>query len=240
MASINFINVTVTFNLISAEHRSLKKKLLLGKSKFKNIINSNSEGMIKVEALKEINLSINDGDRIGVMGPNGAGKSTFLRVASQIYAPTTGEVEVDGSVLPLINPSIALDPFSSGIENIKSRAILMGVKKEQINDFVNSVSDISELGDYLYLPFHTYSSGMQMRMAFAISMATKPDILVMDEWLSVADEEFQEKSTKLLNEKINQSKILILASHDKELINSICNKFIYLENGNALISNDFK
>jgi lipopolysaccharide transport system ATP-binding protein len=192
---------------------------------------NNQHEVVQIDALKNINIKIKSGERIGVIGGNGSGKSTFLRLCSRIYEPSTGTININGNVSSLINVNIGIDPESTGRENIKLRLVMLGFNNNQINELFNEIIQFSELNQFIDLPFYTYSTGMQLRLAFATSVFIKPEILIMDEWLATGDKDFQEKAEKKLNSIIENSKILILASHSKDLILKTCTRVIWLENG---------
>jgi lipopolysaccharide transport system ATP-binding protein len=179
-------------------------------------------------ALKNITLALKDGDRFGVMGPNGSGKSTLLRTLAGVYLPTSGTIEVKGRVASLIDISLGMDGEATGYENIRMRGIMMGLSLKQIRTMEDEIADFSGLGDFLNMPIRTYSTGMHMRLGFAVSTAIEADIILMDEWLSVGDSEFILKAEKRLENFIKRSSILVIASHSNDLIEKITNKTIRL------------
>ena len=227
--SINLENVSVSFPIFNVKTQSLKNKII--KSVMGNIISNNQDKVVHIDALKNINIKIESGERIGVIGGNGSGKSTFLRLCSRIYKPSTGSIDIKGDISSLINVNVGIDPESTGRENIKLRLIMLGYNNNQINELLNQIIEFTELNQFIEFPFYTYSTGMQMRLAFATSVFIKPEILIMDEWLATGDKDFQEKAEKKLNNIIENSKILILASHSKDLILKTCTRVIWLENG---------
>ena len=165
------------------------------------------------------------------MGHNGSGKTTLLRVLCGIYPPTSGIVSIEGRVNALINIMFGVDYESSGRENIKLRGLLMGLSRRRINDIIDEVVDFSELNDFIDLPMRTYSSGMALRLAFAVATSIDTDILVLDEWLSVGDQEFTQKAEERLIGLISKAKILVIASHNEHLIDRTCTRKIMLEHG---------
>lgn len=181
-----------------------------------------------VMALSNITLQLKDGDRLGVMGPNGAGKSTLLRTLAGVYLPTSGTIEVKGRIASLIDISLGMDVEASGFENIRMRGIMMGLSLRQIRSMEDEIADFSGLGDFLHMPIRTYSTGMHMRLGFAVSTAVAADIILMDEWLSVGDSEFILKAEKRLEDFIGRSSILVIASHSEDLIKKTANKIINL------------
>ena len=227
--SIIINDASVSFPIFNVKTYSLKNRII--KSVMGNITSNNHDKIVHIDALKNINLQIKSGERIGVIGGNGSGKSTFLRLCSRIYEPSTGTININGNISSLINVNIGIDPESTGRENIKLRLVMLGYNNDQINELINSIIEFTELNQFIDLPFYTYSTGMQMRLAFATSVFIKPEILIMDEWLATGDKDFQEKAEKKLNSIIENSKILILASHSKDLILKTCSRVIWLENG---------
>lgn len=200
---------------------------------------SDEQGCIVVRALQNICLDLKEGDRLGVIGHNGAGKSTLLRVISGVYDPTGGSVEVTGKVTSLIDLSLGMDGEATGIENIFLRGALLGFKRRWLSKKIKEIVDFAGLGDFIEMPLRTYSTGMQMRLAFSIATLEQPEILVMDEWLSVGDADFQEKSQQRLNEIIKKTNILVIATHSVELVQRVCNRMIKLERG-AMIKTDIE
>ena len=227
--SIIINDASVSFPIFNLKTYSLKNRII--KSVMGNITSNNHDKIVHIDALKNINIQIKSGERVGVIGGNGSGKSTFLRLCSRIYEPSTGTIDIKGNISSLININIGIDPESTGRENIKLRLVMLGYNNDQINELINSIIEFTELNQFIDLPFYTYSTGMQMRLAFATSTFIKPEILIMDEWLATGDKDFQEKAEKKLNSIIEDSKILILASHSKDLILKTCTTVIWLENG---------
>lgn len=188
-------------------------------------------GVSVIQSLRNINLELRAGDRLGIMGHNGAGKSTLLRLLAGVYEPTVGEYRREGSVASLIDPNMGIEPDATGVENIVLRCLMMGYTRKQIDTFTSEIIDFSGLGEYMYMPVRTYSTGMLMRLSFSISTCIKADILLMDEWLSVGDAEFRSKAEVKMREVLKATGILILASHSPELLLNECNKFVNLEHG---------
>jgi lipopolysaccharide transport system ATP-binding protein len=222
MAHIKLDQASVEIPIYSNHNRSIKNSLLKNLTKDKVLPHS-------VKALNNITLNLKDGDRLGVMGPNGAGKSTLLRTLAGVYHPTSGSIDVSGSIASLIDISLGMDSEATGYENIRMRAIMMGMKLKQIKLIEDEIADFTELGKFLELPIRTYSTGMHMRLGFAVSTTVPADIILMDEWLSVGDSDFLVKAEKRLHDYIQKSSILVIASHSEDLIAKLSNQVIRLE-----------
>lgn len=229
MAFIQFDKVCVDFPIYSASSRSLKKRLL--EVATGGQLNTDPHGHVVVRALRDLNLTLRDGDRVGLLGHNGAGKSTMLRLLGGVYEPSAGTARIDGKITSLIDILLGIDREATGRENIYFRGTLLGMSKSHIQRRMEEIVDFSELGDFIDMPLHTYSSGMHLRLAFAVSTIMQPEILVMDEWLSVGDEGFKRKAEARLAELVQASNILVIASHSRELILRTCNRVIWLEHG---------
>jgi lipopolysaccharide transport system ATP-binding protein len=222
MASIHLQNVSVKIPVFSNHSRSIKNSFLKKFLKEKNLIQS-------VTALNGINLDLKDGDRLGVMGPNGSGKSTLLRTIAGVYQPSLGNIKVQGRIASLIDVSLGMETEATGFENIRMRGIMMGMKLKQIKLIEEEIADFTELGKFLELPVRTYSTGMHMRLSFAVSTTIPADIILMDEWLSVGDSNFLIKAEKRLQDYISKSSILVIASHSEELISKLATQTLRLE-----------
>lgn len=234
MTHILLNNVCVDFPIYnSATGRSLKNHLM--KAVTGGMMGSNEQGHIVVKALHNICLDLKEGDRLGVLGHNGAGKSTLLRVISGVYEPTGGSILVKGKVNSLIDLSLGMDSEATGIENIFLRGALLGLNRRWLSAKVKEIVDFAGLGNFIEMPLRTYSTGMQMRLAFSIATLQQPEILVMDEWLTVGDADFQEKAQQRLQEIIKKTSVLVIATHSPELVQQVCNRMIRLERG-ALIT----
>jgi lipopolysaccharide transport system ATP-binding protein len=229
MAFIELVNAGLDFPIYNASSQSLKSQLLEVATGGK--LRKADRGHVIVKALDNLNFKIADGERVGLLGHNGAGKSTLLRLLGKVYEPTSGLIRVEGSVGSLIDISLGMNPEATGRENIYMRGSLLGLNKNQMNQLFDAIVDFSELGDFIEMPVRTYSSGMHLRLAFAVSTVIRPDILIMDEWLSVGDEAFKAKAELRLKSVVEDSKILVIASHSEEMLRSVCNRVIWLEHG---------
>lgn len=229
MASIKFDNVSVDFPIYNASGRSLKKNLI--RVATGGQIGADPSGRVVVRALENLNFTLNDGDRVGLLGHNGAGKSTLLRLLSGVYAPTHGTASIHGEIGSLIDISLGIDPEATGRENIYLRGALLGMTKGIITKRIDEIVEFSELGDFIDMPLRTYSSGMHLRLAFAVSTIVRPEILLMDEWLAVGDESFKHKAEERMTEMVQSTNILVLASHARDLLMHTCNRVMWLEHG---------
>ncbi|WP_408913953.1 ABC transporter ATP-binding protein [Brucella pseudogrignonensis] len=229
MSVIHLQNVSVEFPIYNSTSRSLKNRVLSIATGGK--IERRSDRLVIVRGLDNVSLTFRDGDRIGLIGHNGSGKTTLLRVLSGIYIPTHGSSVIKGHCVSLIDIRLGIDPDATGRENIRLRAAMMGMSPAEINENFDQIAEFSGLGEFLDVPFRTYSTGMQLRLAFATSTAVRPEILIMDEWLSTGDEDFKERANTRMRELVDSTKILVLASHSKELMKKNCNKIIWLEHG---------
>jgi ABC-type polysaccharide/polyol phosphate transport system ATPase subunit len=229
MARIDLRKVSVEFPVYNINARSFKKRFLRVATGGSVVEDANQH--VIVNALKDITLSMKDGDRIGLIGHNGSGKSTFLRLLSRIYEPSNGDIRIDGNVSPLLDIMHGIEAELTGYENIITRGTVLGLSRQQIKEKTQEIIELSGLGDYLAMPLRTYSSGMMVRLAFAISTSINPDILLIDEVFGAGDADFMEKARKKMVSLLNQSSIVVMATHSDELIQEFCNKALLLEGG---------
>jgi ABC-type polysaccharide/polyol phosphate transport system ATPase subunit len=182
-------------------------------------------------ALKNINFDVKKGEVLGVIGRNGSGKSTLLKILSGLILPDKGEYIVRGKRPVLLSLGAGFDGELSGIENIYLNSLLLGHKKEEVDQKLNEIIEFSELGNFVYEPVRTYSSGMRSRLAFSIAISLDPDILLIDEVLGVGDQAFREKSEKAILDKIKQNKTVIIVTHSASLVNKICDRVVWIHLG---------
>jgi len=187
-----------------------------------------------VRALENVTLTVHHGDQLGIIGHNGAGKSTMLRVFAGIYQPSQGTISIEGRVSPLFSTSPGLDLDDTGYENIVTCGLLLGMSRDEIERKLPEIEAFSELSDYLALPARTYSTGMLVRLGFAIATAIDPEILLLDEELGAGDARFAMHAAKRIEALIERSSIVVLASQSEELIRQICNRAILLDHGRVI------
>lgn len=229
MAKINLQSIFVEFPIYNVNARSLKKRFIRLGTGGKVLEDANKH--IVVNALDNITLTIEHGDRIGLVGHNGAGKSTFLRLLAGIYEPTRGSITIEGSVSPMLDINQGIEAEFTGYDNIFMRGAILGLSNREIAEKVAEIAAFSELGDYLSMPLRTYSSGMQVRLAFAIAACIDPDILLIDEVFGAGDATFMKKARQKMISLLSQSSIVVLATHSTELIEEFCNKALLLDTG---------
>jgi lipopolysaccharide transport system ATP-binding protein len=233
MTEILFKNAGVQFSLFSGKHQSIRSKFIATATGGQ--MAQDPSGKVVVRALENVSLNVHEGERVGLMGRNGAGKSTLLRVISKVYRPTSGSATITGSIASLIDISLGINPEATGRQNIYLRAAMLGIPKKEINARFDEIVEFSELGDFIEAPVRTYSSGMQLRLAFSVSTVFVPEILVMDEWLGVGDQDFKGKAEARLQEVVSKSRILVLASHSRKLLEKTCTRGILLEKGEVVM-----
>jgi lipopolysaccharide transport system ATP-binding protein len=229
MAHIILKQASVVLPIFNSSARSLTNKLVSAATG--GALTAQKGGHLSIEALRDLDLNIVAGERLGIVGHNGSGKSTLLRLLSGIYEPSSGSIEKSGSIASLVDISLGINGENTGRENIFLRGKLMGLSKKEIDEKIDEIIEFSELGDYINLPVRIYSSGMLLRLAVSVSTSITADILIMDEWLSVGDGAFGERASARLSGLVDESEILIIASHDRDLIEKTCNKVVWLEHG---------
>lgn len=204
------------------------------------VLAADAADRVTVRALDHLSFDFKEGERIGLTGPNGSGKTTLLRVLAGIYEPTSGFVSVKGRVASMLSITLGMEVDATGYENIFLRGTLLGMRRKEIAKLVDEVCEFSELGDYIYMPLRTYSSGMTMRLMFAISTSVQADIILMDEWLSAGDQEFTGKAEKRLTQLVDRAKLLVIASHSPDVIKNTCTRVIHLKHGKIVGDREVK
>lgn len=236
MASITLTSVSIDFPIYGISTRSLKKQLLRFSTGGK--LSKSENEIVTIRALDNLSLTIEHGDRVGLIGHNGAGKSTLLRVLSRIYEPTIGDINIDGKVTALLDVMLGMDAESTGYENIVLRGILYGLKYQDIIRKQAEIAEFTELGDYLSMPVRTYSSGMQVRLAFGMATSMMPEILILDEVIGAGDAAFIDKAKQRMHHMIHSSDIVVIASHDTAILKDLCTKVLWLDAGKVSFFGD--
>lgn len=228
LARIDITDVSVFFPLYHGGSRSLKKTVMAAAS---GRLGQDRQSRVVVQALRDISFSLQSGDRLGLVGANGAGKTTLLRTLGGIYEPVTGHVRLQGSVTTLLDTSLGMNLELTGRENIQLRGLYTGIARADIPALEEDVAQFAGLGDFIDLPVRTYSSGMVVRLAFAMATASRPQILLMDEWFVVGDAEFMEKAKDRLEGMVRGSDILVLSTHSLDIIRSWCTRVLWIDQG---------
>lgn len=221
--------VSVSFPVYQGGSRSLKKSLLSRGSAGR--IARDADDRITIDALHEVSLSLDKGDRLALIGANGAGKTTLLRVMAGIYEPVAGTVSVRGRISPMFDIALGIDTDLSGYDNIRLRGLLLGLPAREIDRLLPGICDFTELGDYLDMPVRTYSSGMMLRLTFAVATCFEPEVLLMDEWILAGDAHFMAKARARIDSFVEKASALVLASHNLDICRRWCNKAVWMEQG---------
>ncbi len=220
--------MSIEFPVFGVRSRSFKSSIL-------NTVTGGGilkdDSLITIKAIDDVSFSLEPGDRVGLIGHNGSGKTTLLRAMAGVYFPTKGLLNVEGSISSLLDIFLGMDMDATGRENIVTRGLIMGFTFESIIERVDEIATFSGLGEFIDLPMRTYSSGMAMRLAFAASTSFDANIVLMDEWLSVGDENFSRSSERRIKKLIDRAEIVVFASHDHKLLKNICNKTIVMNGG---------
>lgn len=221
-------NITVRYKIANDRVSSLKEFVI------KKIKKSITEK--EFLALDNVSFTVKKGDVVGVVGRNGAGKSTLLKVVSGIQKPTSGNIVLNGRVVPMLELGAGFDMELSGKENVYLNGAVLGYSKEFLDEKYNDILEFSELGDFINMPVRNYSSGMVARLAFSIASMVNPEILIVDEVLSVGDENFQRKSKNRMIELMSGGSTVLFVSHNIKQIEEICNKAVWLEHGKVVMT----
>jgi ABC-type polysaccharide/polyol phosphate transport system ATPase subunit len=206
---------------------SLKEYLLQG------FFRRSKKTTFEVQALEDLDLTVDEGDRLGIIGPNGAGKSTLLKLLAGIYPPTAGRRQVNGQICALFDIALGFEPDASGWENMMYRGYLQGETPQSIRAKMQPIAEFSELGDFLNMPVRYYSAGMMVRLAFSIATAIEPEILIVDEVLSAGDMAFQSKARQRIKDLMSTARAVIVVSHDLASLEMVCDRVLWLDHGRA-------
>lgn len=220
----------IEFNDVHKEYLLYKNE----KARFKAIFTKN-KGVKRHVALKGISFKIYEGESVGIIGKNGAGKSTILKMITGVSFPTSGNITVRGKVAALLELTAGFSPDMTGIENIYFKGYLLGLTDTEIKAIEQDIVDFADLGEYIDQPVRTYSSGMKMRLGFAININIKPDILVVDEALSVGDTEFKIKCRNKINDVIAAGVTVLFVSHSQDSVEETCNRALFLKDGKIAV-----
>ncbi len=185
-------------------------------------------------ALRNISFSLNKGDRVGIIGHNGAGKSTLLKTLCRVYEPSSGQIAIDGKIAPLLEIGAGFHPDFTGRENIFFNGAILGFSKTQLQAIESEVIQFAEIEEFIDTPVKYYSTGMYTRLAFSLATAMHPDILILDEIFNGGDAAFKEKATVRMKAMIDKANIMIMVSHDLQLVKSLCNRVLWLNQGHLL------
>lgn len=229
MARILLDQISVQFPIYNADTRSLKTRIM--RMTTGGHIGRDADNRVCVEALTDVTLTFEHGDRVALVGDNGAGKTTLLRVLAGIYEPVKGTFYREGRAVPLFDMALGMNPEATGFENIRLRGRFLGLDSKAIRSRMDEIAEFTELGDYLAMPVRTYSTGMMLRLAFAICTSIEPEIMLMDEWIGVGDAAFLTKASQRLNDFIGRAGILVVASHSTTLLEANCNKGVLMRAG---------
>lgn len=231
MSIIQLENVNLIFKVW--KEKRIKDILIPGSNKFNEFTDDGS-----VHAIKNMNLCIKDGERVAIIGHNGAGKSTFLKMISGIYPITSGKLNVEGKISSMFELATGFEMEQSGWDNIYLRGLMLGETPDEILSKMKSIAEFSELGSFLNMPVKYYSSGMFVRLAFSISTAIEPDILLLDEVVAAGDAGFINKAKMRLEEMIETSKILVYVTHSMDMALTLCNRCIWFEKGEIVLDGE--
>lgn len=223
--------VTMEFDLNQGKIRSLKERL------FAKVDEQLKEPM-KFQALKDVSFHLKKGETLGVIGNNGAGKSTLLKIISGIMKPTKGKVAINGSIAPMIELGTGFDYELSAQENIYLSGAVLGYSKKLLDEKLEEIFDFSELWEFQNVPVKYFSSGMVARLAFSISTIVRPDLLIVDEILSVGDIPFQKKSFRKMQEMMTGGATVIYVSHNIDSVSEMCGRVIWLEHGSVCLDGE--
>lgn len=233
MSLIQLDNVDLVFKV--QRERRIKDIIIPGSQRF----NAFEHGK-EVRAIKHMDLTVHDGERLAIIGHNGAGKSTFLRMVSGIYHPTSGNMVVEGRISGMFEFATGFEMEQNGWDNIYLRGLMLGETPNEIKAKMMEIAEFSELGDFLNMPVKYYSSGMLVRLAFSVSTAIDPDILLLDEALAAGDAAFIQKAQERMKGLMQKSKILVLVTHGMQAAVELCNRCIWLDRGEIVMDGDPK
>ena len=231
-------NVAVSVEHVSMEFKVTKDKIDTLKEYVIRTLKRNKKEKEKVRVLDDISFKVYKGDKLGILGFNGAGKSTLLKILAGIYEPTSGKIEINGKVAPLLELSAGFDKNYSGRKNIYLNGAFLSMDKSFLDEKFDEIVEFSELGEYINYPVKNYSSGMRAKLGFSIATLVEPDILIVDEILSVGDIKFRKKSSEKINELMSEGVTVLLVSHSINQVRKICDKCIWIDNGKIVMEGE--
>jgi ABC-type polysaccharide/polyol phosphate transport system ATPase subunit len=229
MAHIRLKDVSISYPIFNSHSRSLRTTLF---TRLGGRIVSHNQTVV-IEAIKNLTLDLENGDRIALLGHNGAGKTTLLRALAGVYTPQSGEIDSEGRITSFTDITLGMDMEATGWDNIIFRCAFMGLTYAKARELSPSIAEFSELGEFLDMPVRTYSAGMFVRLAFAISTSIRPDIVIMDEMISAGDAQFIGKARQRIENLLGDASIFVIASHDLQIIKQFCKTALWLEKGVA-------
>lgn len=217
-----------------------ENKVLSGPREILSRFYTNRSTRVTKDLLDGVTFSLKSGQRLGILGRNGAGKTTLLRVLCKVYTHNGGELSISGSTQGLFDVQMGMDPNATGMENIYLRGLQMRMTLSQIRSSINGVIEFANLGESLQELFSTYSAGMKLRLASSIATMASADILIMDEWIGAGDKEFKERLNAKMDEVINKSKVLVIASHNEALLIDLCSHGLVMDSGQGVFFGEIK
>lgn len=227
-AMIQLKNVDVEFNVDVDMYKTLKSTL-------RQFLKPHRGVPRVIRALQSVSLTIRNDERVGIIGPNGAGKTTLLKVMARIYSPKKGETRIEGHVCPLFEFTTGFEMHANGWDNIRTRALLLGMSAKEIEQKIEEIARFTNLGEFLNIPVRCYSSGMLLRLAFATSTAVDPEILLLDEVMAAGDAAFLEQARKRMNDLMTRASIVVFASHNLNILPDFCERTIWLDHGHIML-----
>ncbi|WP_102946508.1 ABC transporter ATP-binding protein [Stenotrophomonas sp. VV52] len=232
MTNISVVNCSVQLPVYGTNNRSMKGAIMSAVTGGR--VAPSSRNVTVVDSLQDVSFELREGDKLGLVGHNGAGKTTLLKTLAGVYEPTSGYVRSRGRIANLLDVTMGMDFEATGVENIRLKGLLHGLSRAEIAAKMPSICEFSGLGPYVDMPVRVYSSGMLVRLAFSIATSFDADILLMDEWLGVGDADFNARAQQRLSEIVQKASILVLASHNKDIIAANCNRIMHLEHGRVI------
>jgi ABC-type polysaccharide/polyol phosphate transport system ATPase subunit len=225
MAIIHLHDINLQFRVRQARRITLKEYIV------RRLYRESVNPVMEVNALRDLNLDLRDGDRLGIIGHNGAGKSTLLKLMAGVYPPTSGIRRVEGTISSLFDITLGFEGDASGWDNIRYRGYLQGETPKSITKKLREIADFSELDKFLDMPVRYYSAGMMIRLAFSIASSIEPEILLIDEVLAAGDLAFQIKAKQRMQELMSQARLMVLISHDLGVLPTLVTKVAWMDHG---------